>query len=120
LRYFLSQRLLVAIVLISVAVALLLASLMLRGEPPDLKNSPPQPTPQPTVDPAVACAVPDNVVDVECSAACGRLPSEIRWRFDDSERTLLERQYWRACSQLGPPQEPCCPLPVATNGTWRS
>ena len=103
LRYFLSQRLLVPILLISVAAAILLASLMSRGEPPDLKNSPPQPTPQPTVDPAVACAVPDNVTDFECSSACGRLASEIRWRFDDFERTLLERQYWRACSQFGPP-----------------
>ena len=90
-----SRRLLVAILLVSVAVALLVVANM--GEPPNIENDPPKPT----ISPAAACATDRS--SVECSAACGGLAGRIRWTFDETERNALEQQYQQDCSQFGPP-----------------
>jgi hypothetical protein len=95
-----SRRLLVAIVLISVAVALLVVANM--GEPADVKTGPPKPT----VDSATACATGTLV---ECSAACGELSGRIRWTLDETERKALGQQYQRDCSQFGPPYSSSVP-----------
>jgi hypothetical protein len=88
-----SRRLLVAILLVSVAVALLVVANM--GEPPNIENGPPKPT----ISPAAACATDRS--SVECRAACGGLAGRIRWTFDETERNALEQQYQQD-SQFGP------------------
>jgi hypothetical protein len=91
----------VAIILVSVAVALLVVGNM--GEPPNIENDPPKPT----ISPAAACATARS--SVECSAACGGLAGRIRWTFDETERKALEQQYQQDCSQFGPPSSSSVP-----------
>jgi hypothetical protein len=88
-----SRRLLLAILLVSVAVALLVVANM--GEPPTSRT-----TPKPTISPAAACSTDRS--SVECSAACGGLAGRIRWTFDETEHKALEQQYQQDCSQFGP------------------
>jgi hypothetical protein len=103
-----SRRLLVAIVLISVAVALLVVANM--GGARGYQDRPPKPT----VDPATACATGTLV---ECSAACGELSGRIRWTFDETERKALEQQYQQDCSQFGPRMAAASPRRLGPGAT---